>query len=42
NINNELTLELQNLVEIKWLSLSNVIRNLHKIIDSVLLTLNED
>ncbi|CAG8541332.1 11479_t:CDS:2, partial [Gigaspora rosea] len=42
NINDEPNLELQNLIETRWLSLSNVAENLYQIIDLILLTLNED
>ncbi|CAG8851563.1 10377_t:CDS:1, partial [Gigaspora margarita] len=42
DINDEPNLELQNHIETRWLSLSNVVGNLYQIIDSILSTLNED
>ncbi|GBB99207.1 hypothetical protein RclHR1_03450002 [Rhizophagus clarus] len=42
DINDEPILEVLNLIETRWLSLSNVVGNLYKIIDSVLASLNED
>ena len=37
-----MSLEVLNIVETRWLSLLNVVGNLHKIIDSVLASLNGD
>ncbi|RGB28343.1 hypothetical protein C1646_767908 [Rhizophagus diaphanus] len=42
DINDEPMLELQNLIKTRWLFLSNVVGSLHKIMDSVLSSLNEN
>ena len=41
-MNDEPVLEVLNIVETRWLSLSNVIGNLYKIMDSVFASLNKD
>ena len=40
--NNKPVLEVLNLIETRWLSLSNVVENLYKIMDLILFSLNED